>query len=222
MDTTTRQNRSAGSHYSLASVTIKPELHLSETTAVIKAQRFLRNAAREIEERHARMKVVEQRINRIYRKPLSRFRALCKEPSLADITRIIRDSPKEMKALQLFHKEDRANGRSYFYLVHFVVSNKGTRVVPEYLPVDIAITAHTLARMVERCSIDLTLELRGIHLLLTKLFLVAAEAKYDEKGQARIGLDDYPDMIFVCCRNRWLEDPRELRAFFSIVTYFEK
>ncbi len=222
MSPTTSPNLVASRYYRQASVNIRPQLHLSETTALLKAKRFLENAAREIDERHARMNVVERRLDRIYRKPLNRFRALCKDPSMADVTQILHDTGKELALMRLFHTHDRVNRRSYFYLVRYAVTNKGLKGDPLRQPVDIAISAHSLARMLERCSVDLRLDMRAIRMLLMRLLLKALEAQFDEKGKARIGLEQFPDMVFVCCRHRWLTDPREMPAHFTIVTYFEK
>lgn len=205
-----------------AEIVIKPALQLSERTAMLKAERFIRNAAQEIEARHERMNVVEKRLDAIYRKPLTRFRALCKDPSLAEISVIVKDTPKRLTFYRVFHAHSRDSGHSYFYLVHYIVSNKKTIQSPLNKPVDIYITGHALARMVERGSVEWTLDLSIIRTLLTRLLAAAINAEYDENDTARIGIQEYPGMIFVCCRNRWMRQHEELPAYFSIVTYFEK
>ncbi|HVK99448.1 MAG TPA: hypothetical protein VM553_06520 [Dongiaceae bacterium] len=222
MNASVQQKRTSGHYYREATVAIKPDLHVSESTAVIKAERFLRNAAQEILDRHARMNIVEDRIRTHYRKPLTQFRALCKDPSLADVIHIVEDTPKQLTALRLFHTEDRRNGYAYFYLVHFRVTNKRMRMRPLNKPVDISITAHALARLLERSPTSVTLDVRGICLMLTRLLGDASGANYDEKGRTYLRLEQFPNTVFVCCKDRWRDRPDELAANYSIVTYMEK
>lgn len=205
-----------------AEIIVKPALQLSESTAMLKAERFIRDAAREIDARHKRMNVVERRLDAIYRKPLTRFRALCKDPSLAEISAVVEDTPKRMTFYRVFHAHSADTGHSYFYLVHCVVANKKTKQPSLDKPVDIVITGHALARVVERCSVEWKLDLSVIRTLLVKLLSAAIRAEYDENETTKIGVVEYPGMVFVCCRNRWARQYEELPAYFSIVTYFEK
>ena len=205
-----------------AEVTVRPELHLSETTAIVKIARFLRQAGRELDQRNEIARLAERKISEKYRKPVTRFRTLCADPRFEDLWFVVKDTGKEITAFRLVHAGSVETKRAFFCLDTYVVCNKRTRVMPPGGPMLIALSAHTLARMLERCSKEILLDLRTISNLLKLLLASALEAKYDEQGKARIGLNQFPDMVFVCCRERWRYQPLDIPALYSIVTYYEK
>jgi hypothetical protein len=205
----------------LARVSVNPKLHLSESTAHMKADRFLERLGEEIDTRNALCMVLLKQIEAKYRKPLSRFRALYKDPRVADLLMIVRDAPKNITGWRLVHLQT-ARKRAYFCFSFIKVTNKNTRVMLNGGPMDIAISGHTLARMLERCSTSMMLDLKQMKALLLRLLLSASEADYDERGQARIGLDEFPGMMFVCRRNFELRTDKGLPAIYTVVTYFEK
>lgn len=205
-----------------AAVVVKPELHLSEGTARIKIARFVAEAERDIGQRNELAEKRNLQYRKKYRKQLSCFRALYGDPILGDLVFVVQDDPKRIMGFRLFHAEHAGAKQSYFFLRMFVITNKTWKSLPPGQPVNITIGNHTLARILERCSIGLTLDIRGIRALLIKLLFKALSATFDENGVARLGLDQFPDMIFVCCKDRWLERDYELPAYYSIVTYYEK
>lgn len=205
----------------LAKVSVNPDLHLSESTAHMKADRFLERLGAEIDARNRLCMTLIRQFEIKYRKPLSRFRALYKDPRVADLLMIVRDEPKCITGWRLVHLQT-ARNRAYFCFSMIVVTNKNTRVMLNGGPMDIAISGHTLARMLERCSTSLMLDLKQMKALLLRLLLSASEANYDENAQARIGLDQFPGMTFVCRRNFELRTDKGLPAVFTVVTYFEK
>ncbi len=205
----------------LARVSVNPDLHLSESTAHMKADRFLERLGEEIDARNHLCMVLIRQIETKYRKPLSRFRALYQDPRVADLLMIVRDAPKCITGWRLVHLQT-ARNRAYFCFSIIKVTNKNTRVMLNGGPMDIAISGHTLARMLERCSTSLMRDLKQMKALLLKLLLSASKADYDENEQARIGLDQFPDMIFVCHRNFELRTDVGLPAVYTVVTYFEK
>lgn len=220
MDVKTERHHKSGRK--IANVIVNPDLHLSESTARIKVERFLRNALDEIDECNRIGKEVRKRIDARYRKRIPRFRALCQHPRFSSLMLIINDTSKKISGLELTHFHHPETTWAYFGLSPFEVTNKQLLKLPAGFPPTIAISAHTLARMLERCSTSLLLDMSGIRLLLVKLLAAALAAEFDETGRCRLGLDQFPDMIFVCCKDRWRYDEREIRARYTIVTYFEK
>ena len=220
MDVKTERHHKSG--MKIANVIVNPDLHLSESTARIKVERFLRNVLDEIDECNRIAKEASKRIDGRYRKRVPRFRALCQHPRLSSLMLVIDDTPKKISGLELIHFHHPETKRAYFGLNPFEVTNKQVLKFPTGFPTTIAINAHTLERMLERCSTSLLLDMSGIRFLLVKLLAAALVAEFDETGRCRLGLDQFPEMIFVCCKERWRNDEREIRAKYTIVTYFEK